>query len=478
VSTGVGFRSERGPILIALMASTALVAIDGTIIATAVPTVVREIGGASAFPWLFSVYVLVQAVTVPVYSKLADTVGRKPVMIVGIGLFLLGSVLCGAAWSMPSLIAFRVIQGFGAGAVLPMSITIAGDIYTVQERAKAQGYLASVWGVASVVGPTLGGVFSQFVSWRWIFYVNVPICIIAAILIIRALHENIEKKRHHVDYLGASLITAGMSLLILAVLEGGVAWAWDAPISIAAFVVGGLLVLAFLFVETRAAEPILPLWVFLRRLLASTSLVSLGVGAIVIGLSAYVPTYLEGSLGAPPIVAGLALAALTLGWPVSASQAGRFYLRIGFRNTVLIGLAFAIVGSLSLAYFAHAPSIAVVAVSCFVIGIGMGLVAVPSLIAAQSSVGWDERGVVTGANLFFRSIGSAVGVAIFGAIANALIVSSGESRNSVAVVVSSSTAVFVAVAIVVLATVIAALAMPRSRVAAPVAAPASSAVAE
>lgn len=478
MSTGVGFRSERGPILIALMASTALVAIDGTIIATAVPTVVREIGGASAFPWLFSVYVLVQAVTVPVYSKLADTVGRKPVMIVGIGLFLLGSVLCGAAWSMPSLIAFRVIQGLGAGAVLPMSITIAGDIYTVQERAKAQGYLASVWGVASVVGPTLGGVFSQFVSWRWIFYVNVPICVIAAILIIRALHENIEKKRHRVDYLGASLITAGMSLLILAVLEGGVAWAWDAPISIAAFVVGGLLILTFLFVETRAAEPILPLWVFLRRLLASTSLVSLGVGAIVIGLSAYVPTYLEGSLGAPPIVAGLALAALTLGWPLSAAHAGRFYLRIGFRNTVLIGLAFAIVGSLSLAYFAHAPSVAVVAVSCFVIGIGMGLVAVPSLIAAQSSVGWDERGVVTGANLFFRSIGSAVGVAIFGAIANALIVSSGESRNSVAVVVSSSTAVFVAVAIVVLATVIAALAMPRSRVAAPVAAPASSAVAE
>ncbi len=156
------------------MLSTALVAIDSTIIATAVPTVVKDIGGASAFPWLFSVYVLVQAVTVPVYSKLADTFGRKPIILVGIALFLLGSVLCGAAWSMPSLIAFRVVQGLGAGAVQPMSITIAGDIYTVQERAKAQGYIASVWGIASVIGPTLGGVFSQFVSWRWIFYVNVP----------------------------------------------------------------------------------------------------------------------------------------------------------------------------------------------------------------------------------------------------------------------------------------------------------------
>jgi EmrB/QacA subfamily drug resistance transporter len=457
------------------MLATALVAIDGTIIATAVPTVVHDIGGASAFPWLFSVYVLVQAVTVPVYSKLADTFGRKPMMIIGISLFLLGSVLCGAAWSMPSLIAFRIVQGLGAGAVLPMSITIAGDIYTVHERAKAQGYLASVWGIASVIGPTLGGVFSQFVSWRWIFYVNVPICILAGFMIIRALKETVEPKRHRVDYLGAGLITAGMSLLILAVLEGGVAWAWDAPMSIGAFVAGGLLLVAFLFVETRAAEPILPLWVFSRRLLASTSLVGLGVGAITIGLSAYVPTYLEGSLGSPPIVAGLALAALTLGWPLSASQAGRFYLRIGFRNTALIGLAFAIVGSLSLAFFAHDPSIAIVAVSCFVIGLGMGLIAVPTLIAAQSSVGWDQRGVVTGANLFSRSIGSAVGVAIFGAIANALIVSSGQSPSTPSVVVSSSTAVFVAVAIVVLATVIAALAMPRSRVEAaavqPVAAP-------
>jgi MFS family permease len=208
---------------------------------------------------------------------------------------------------------------------------------------------------------------------------------------------------------------------------------------------------------------VLPLWVFSRRLLSSTSLVSLGVGAIVIGLSAYVPTYLEGSLGSTPIIAGLALAALTLGWPIAASQAGRLYLRIGFRNTALIGLSFAIVGSVGLAMFAHSPSIATVAITCFIIGLGMGLIAVPTLIAAQSSVGWEQRGVVTGANLFFRSIGSAVGVAIFGAIANALIGSSGKTP-SVSAVIQSSTAVFIAVAIVVLATVLAALAMPRSRV--------------
>ena len=464
-SADVGFRSERGPILIALMLSTGLVAIDGTIIATAVPSIVSNIGGASAFPWLFSVYLLVQAVTVPVYSKLADTIGRKPIILIGIGLFLFGSILCGLAWSMPSLNLFRVVQGLGAGAVAPRAITIAGDIYTIQERAKAQGYLASVWGIASVVGPTLGGVFSQYVSWRWIFYVNVPLSILAAIMIIRALHENITKVRHRVDYLGASLITVALSLIILAVLEGGVAWPWDAPISVGAFVLGGLLLLAFVFVETRAKEPVLPLWVFQRRVLLSSALVGLGVGAIVIGLSAYVPTYLEGALGSPPIVAGLALAALTLGWPLSAAIAGRFYLRIGFRNTVLIGLVFALAGSLTLAFTAQRPSVAVVAVACFIIGIGMGLVAVPALIAAQSSVEWNQRGVVTGAQLFARSIGSAVGVAIFGAIANAIIGTS--SRATYHVVVESSTAVFLAVVVAVLATVVAAFSMPRSRVAVP-----------
>jgi EmrB/QacA subfamily drug resistance transporter len=446
------------------MLSTALVAIDGTIIATSVPTIVGEIGGASAYPWLFSVYVLVQAVTVPVYSKLADTIGRKPVILMGIGLFLLGSILCGFAWSMPTLIAFRVVQGFGAGAVLPMSLTIAGDIYTVQERARVQGYIASVWGVASVVGPTLGGVFSEFISWRWIFFVNIPVCILAAIMIIRTLHESIEPKKHRVDYLGSVLVTLGLTLIILAVLEGGVAWAWGSWTSIGAFVLGAGILVAFVMVERVAPEPVLPLWVFSRRLLVSAAFVNLCVGGIVIGLSAYVPNFLEVSVGATPVVAGLALAALTLGWPLAASQAGRVYLRIGFRNTTLIGLGAAILGAVNLAVTAHTPSIAFVAISCFIIGLGMGFVAVPSLIAAQSSVEWTDRGVVTGAQLFSRSVGSAVGVAIFGAIANSLLDSHAASHRGD--VVSASFAVFVAVVVVVVGCIVAALAMPRSRVAA------------
>jgi EmrB/QacA subfamily drug resistance transporter len=465
----VGFRSERGPILIALMVTTGLVAIDSTILATAVPTITQDIGGFSQFPWLFSIYLLAQAVSVPVYAKLSDVIGRKPIILIGVGLFLLGSILCGFAWSMPALIAFRVVQGLGAGAVQPMAITIAGDIYTVAERAKTQGYLASVWAISSVVGPTLGGVFSQFLSWRWIFFVNVPLCVVAIVLLVRVFHEKIEHRKHRVDYLGAVLLTVSLSLLILAVLEGGQAWTWSSVQSIGAFVIGGLLLVAFVFAERRAAEPILPLWVFSRRLLLTTALISVGVGAILIGLTSYVPTYLESALGTTPIVAGLTLAVLTIGWPISASLSGRLYLRIGFRATALIGMSLVVVGAVILAAFTMTPMLAVVAVSCFLIGLGLGLVATPTLIAAQSSVGWNERGVVTGTNLFSRSIGSAVGVAIFGAVANAIFVASGTSEKVPATVEAASASVFLSVVIAAVATVIAAITMPRTPAPVPVA---------
>ncbi|MCU1506111.1 MAG: hypothetical protein QOG18_2330 [Microbacteriaceae bacterium] len=459
----VGFRSERGPILIALMLATGLVAIDSTILATAVPSIVKDLGGFSSFPWLFSIYLLAQAVSVPVYAKLSDVVGRKPIILLGVGLFLVGSIMCGFAWSMPALIAFRVVQGLGAGAVQPMAVTIAGDIYTLAERAKTQGYLASVWAISSVVGPTLGGVFSQYLSWRWIFFVNVPLCILAVWMLVRAFHEKIEKRRHKVDYLGASLLTAALTLIILAVLEGGQAWAWDAPQSIGAFAIGGVLLVAFVLAERKAVEPILPLWVFSRRLLLTTASVSLGVGAVMIGLTSFVPTYLETSLGATPIIAGLTLAVLTIGWPLAASLSGRVYLRIGFKRTVLIGIFFVLLGAVVLAAFTLTPMLIVVAVSCFVIGVGLGLVAPPSLIAAQSSVEWNERGVVTGTNMFARSMGSAVGVAIFGAVANAILGSSAAAHNSPHAVEGATLSVFIAVVIAAAATGVAALAMPRDR---------------
>lgn len=460
---GVGFRSKRGPVLIALMLSTGLVAIDATVVATAVPSIVQDIGGFASFPWLFSAYLLAQAVSVPVYAKLSDTIGRKPIMLIGIGLFLLGSILCGVAWSMPVLIAFRVVQGLGAGAVQPMAITIAGDIYTLAERAKVQGYLASVWAVSSVVGPTLGGVFAALGIWRGIFLVNIPLCLVAGWMLVRSFHENIERVKHRVDYLGAGLLTVSLTLLILGALEGGQAWAWDSAISIAVFAGGALLFAAFILVERRAAEPVLPPWVVSRRLLATTAMIAFGVGAVMLGLTSYVPTFLEGALSTSPILAGLALAALTIGWPISASQSGRLYLRIGFRNTALIGITVTVIGTAVLALTASVPSIGLVAGSCFIVGLGLGLVATPTLIAAQSSVEWNERGVVTGTNLFARSIGSSIGVAVFGAIANAVYAGTPHGDTDPQTVVAASSAVFLAVLIAAVLTVAAVIGMPATK---------------
>lgn len=463
---GVGFRSERGPILIALMLSTGLVAIDSTIVATAVPSIVRDVGGFASFPWLFSAYLLAQAVSVPIYGKLSDMVGRKPIILTGIGLFLLGSVLCGVAWSMPALIAFRALQGLGAGAVLPVSITIAGDIYSLEERAKVQGYLASVWAISSVVGPSLGGIFSALGAWRGIFLVNVPLCLLAGWMLVRTLHEDVERARHKVDYAGAVLLAGSLGLLILGALQGGQAWAWNSPLSFGVFIVGAVLLAAFLLVERRAAEPILPSWVVSRRLLGTTALVSFGVGTVMIGLTSYVPTFLEGALSSSPLVAGLALAALTLGWPLSASQAGKLYLRIGFKSTALIGIAISVAGLLILSLTAASPNVALIAISCFIVGLGLGLLATPTLIAAQSSVSWHERGVVTSTNMFARSIGSALGVAVFGAVANSIYGGSSGGEADPATVISASGAVFLAALVAGLFTVAAVLAMPAVKAAA------------
>lgn len=464
VTRNVGFRSERGPILVALMVSMALVALDSTVLATSVPSIVRDLGGFASFPWLFSVYLLTQAIALPIYAKLSDVFGRKPVILVGIGIFLLGSILCGAAWNMPALIVFRAVQGLGAGAIQPTTSTIAGDIYTVEERAKAQGYLASVWGIAAVLGPAIGGLFSQFVTWRLIFLVNVPLCLLAGVLLIRNFNERVERQRHRapVDYLGAALLTAGMTLIILAVLEGGQAWAWVSVPGVGCVVLGATLLAAFVLVERGIEHAVLPLWVFGRRLLLTTTLVSLGVGATLIGLSSYVPTFLEGSIGTPPILAGLAVAAQSIGWPITAALAGRIYLRIGFRNTALIGVTVVIAGAAALYLASHAPNAWTAAACCFVIGSGLGLMSTPTLVAAQSAVEWGQRGVATGTNMLARAIGSSVGVAAFGAVANAVIADRGGSSTSPTAIVASAGGVFAAVLLAAVLTLLAAVAMPRT----------------
>lgn len=414
-----GRPAHRGPIVVALMLTMGLAALDSTIVATAIPQIVSSLGGFALFPWVFSIYLLTQAVAVPIYGRLSDLFGRKPVLFVGIAIFLGGSVLCGAAWSMVTLVAFRGLQGLGAGAIIPMTTTIAGDIYTMEERGRVQGYISSVWAMSSVVGPALGGFFAQYWTWRAIFYLNIPVGMGAVIMLQRHLHEDVVRREHRIDYAGAAVLTAALSILILALLEGGVDWSWTSATSLTLFASAAVLLAGFVWIERHVAEPVLPPWVFSRRVLLSANVAAVAIGAVLIGQSSYVPSYAQGVVGVGAVLAGFAMAAMGVGWPLASSQAAKLYLRIDFRDTALVGSAFTIAGCVLLATFVHADSgLWRVAFASFVTGIGMGFASTSIVVAVQSVVGWNRRGVATGANMFTRSLGSAVGIAVFGSIAN------------------------------------------------------------
>jgi len=460
----VGLRSERGPVLLAGMLATGLVAIDATILATAVPSVVADLGGFESFPWLFSAYLLAQTVLVPVYSKLADVVGRKPILLFGIVMFLVGSVLCALAPSMLLLIVFRAVQGIGAGAILPGVMTIVGDLYTIAERARVQGYLASVWAVSSVAGPALGGVFSQFAGWPWIFWINLPLGVLAGWLLIRNFHEKVERRGHRIDYAGAALLTCALTLLLLAILEGGVAWEWSSPMSLGLFGAAALVLAAFVLVERHAVEPVLPVRVITRRIVLTTSLNAAVVGIVLIGITSFAPTYLQTAADADPLAAGLAVAAMTLGWPLASTLSGRVYLRIGFKATIFIGSVVVVASCAFLVLIAPHPSLVAIAAGSLFVGLGLGFVASPSLIAAQSSVPWHERGVVTGLNAFMRTLASTVGVAVLGSIANSVIAARGGDESDRATIIDATTLVFVAIAIAAAFLLLTVSLMPRTPV--------------
>jgi len=276
-----------------------------------------------------------------------------------------------------------------------------------------------VWGVSAIVGPTLGGFFAEYWTWRGIFWLNLPIGVGAAWLIHRHLHERVERRTHRIDYAGAATLTAACSLLILALLEGGVSWAWGSTTSFALFAGSAALLVAFVWIERTVAEPILPLWVFRHRILVAGNVSGLAIGAILIGQTTYVPTYAQRVVGVGAVVAGLAMATMTIGWPIAATLAPRVYLRIGYRPTGLVGSAVTVAGCLLFALFVGVDSgIWRVSVAGFVLGTGLGLISVSTVVAVQSTVGWAKRGVVTGTNMFIRTLGSAVGVAVFGSIAN------------------------------------------------------------
>jgi EmrB/QacA subfamily drug resistance transporter len=409
---------ERGRILAGLMLAMGLAAMDTTVVATAIPSIVGDLSGFALFTWVFSIYVLVQAVTIPIYGKLADLYGRKPVLIIGTLIFLAGSILSGLSWSMVALIVFRGIQGIGAGAIQPIVVTLAGDLYDVRERARVQGWLSSVWGISAVIGPAIGGFFAQYASWRWIFYINIPLGLLAIFFIGKSLHERVERHEHRIDYAGSALLAAGVGLLILGLLEGGVDWPWISLPSLLIFVFAALSLAAFIWQEGRAAEPALPLWVFSKRLVLGVNLATFGLGVLSIGLTTFLPTYAQGVLGVSAVIAGFILAAMSISWPVFSTFSGWLYLRIGFRDTALIGAGVALIASLMFVGLTPTAPAWLTALGSFVMGAGLGLLSTPLIVGVQSVVGWNRRGVVTGSNMFARQLGQALGAALFGSVVN------------------------------------------------------------
>lgn len=403
------------------MLTMALVAMDTTIVATAIPQVVGDLGGFSLVGWVFSVYLLAQTVTIPVYGKLADLYGRKPVLVVGVVVFLAGSALSAASWNMLSLISFRALQGLGAGSIGATVNTVAGDLYDVRERGRIQGWLSSVWGVSAVLAPALGGVFAQYASWRWIFLVNLPIGALALGLIVRELHEEVQRRTHRIDYAGAVLVLLSTGLLILGLLQGGTAWAWFSPASIVVFAGAVLGAVAAVQVERRAREPIMPPRLWTRRVNAGSFAATIAAGMLVIGLSTFLPTWAQSVLGLSAVEAGFVLGVMSIAWPLASALSSRLYLRIGFRDTALVGALFAIAaGIVFSSTSAHAPVVQPIFGSVLM-GAGLGLIMTSLIVGLQSTVGWSERGVITGGVMFSRYLGQSLGAALYGAITNTIL---------------------------------------------------------
>lgn len=407
---------SRRVVTTGLLLSMAIISAEATVVATALPTVVGELQGLELYPWVYSAYLLTSTMSVPVYGKLADLYGRKRIFLGGIALFLLGSTLCGLATSMPQLVLFRALQGLGAGAVMPLVFTIIGDIYPLEERGKVQGFLSGVWGIASLAGPALGAYLTVTFSWRYVFFVGVPLGLAGGLITWRAFHERVRRQRVAVDYAGAATISAGLLVLLLAVLEGGRSVAWDSPLMIAALALSLGLFVAFVRIELRAPEPVLPLSLFTRPIIAVAAVGNLIQGAQLFGLTAYIPLFVQSERGETAAGAGTALTPLLIAWSVMGYLGPKMLLRIGFRGTALFGTGLLLLGSLPLLWFgADTPSL-LIALSMALLGAGFGPSMAAFMVAVQAAVPWEVRGVATSTMQLCRSLGGTIGVALLGAL--------------------------------------------------------------
>jgi EmrB/QacA subfamily drug resistance transporter len=409
-------RSARRLVLLAVMMATFMAAMESSIVATAMPSIVAALGGFRLFSWAFAAYLLTQAATIPIYGRLADLYGRKRIFFAGTGLFLFASALCGLASAMLPLILFRGLQGAGAGAIQPIATTIIGDIYRPIERARIQGYISGVFGVAAIAGPLFGAFLVQHVTWSLVFWINLPIGAATFLMFGLFFDEDRAPRRHRIDYPGSLLMVFGAAALMLALVEFGNA---AAASTVAAFAAAGIGALALLALHERgAAEPILPVRLWRDRVIALGSLSSFSCGVVMMSINAFLPLYVQGAMGRSPTAAGLALGAASVSWTFASLAAGRLMIRTSYRLAAVIGGASLIAGTAVLTALGPGSPLALAGAGSLLMGVGMGFCNTAFLVSTQASVGWEQRGMATSSIMFMRIFGNSVGAAIFGAILN------------------------------------------------------------
>jgi EmrB/QacA subfamily drug resistance transporter len=422
--------TNRRFVLVCVIIATFMSAVEATIVATAMPRIIADVGGFSLYAWVFSVFLMAQAATTVTYGRLADTFGRRPTLIVGLSIFLAGSLMCGFAWSMPSLIIFRAIQGIGAGSIQPIANTIIGDHYAPEERATIQGYLGSVWGIAAIIGPLIGSIIVQHISWSWIFWLNIPFCLLTIVGLTLFLREKIAPKRHAIDYLGAVLF-ASMIITVLMVLTPGHSDILAQTSSRVALTLVFLLSAAlFVLQERRAPEPMISFDFWSDPLVASANGATLIAGMLVIGMTSLLPIYVQGVLSRSPLVAGMTLTTLSIGWPLASIVASRLYRWLSPRNTLRLGGLIIFCAGLIFPWLGLSDGVA--PTGGLVLGFGIGLLITTSIILVQSSVDWSRRGSATASNVFARILGSTLGASILGAVMNFGIARASGSEGSAA----------------------------------------------